>query len=54
MLSLKSLGKRQGSPYMMETTSKMKGGNIFGKIRDAGGIIQENSSAGHYFLLKEG
>ena len=42
------LRKGQGSSYMVEATSKMKGCKIGG----TGDIIQGDNSAGHCFVLK--
>ena len=49
----KGLGKGQGSPYLVEVTSKIKEGRVFVKMANTGGITQESHSARHAFVLRE-
>ena len=49
----KGLGKGQGSPYLVEVTSKIKEGRVFVKMANTGGITQGSHSARHAFVLRE-
>ena len=49
----KGLGKGQGSPYLVEVTSKTKEGGVFVRMGNAGGITQGSHSARHGFVLRE-